>query len=164
MQRRARIRRLLTPRQCFGWIHKPFGPGLKRYLGNSNRLSRRESPRFRKPMIPKHLSSSDPTLTRQTSWQEEFLLKRLKLGQKVPSLLWLMVWWCPLLTGASPPHAQWLFSSVILYNVFVVLRQHNMSAVLLYENAVWFHSGWPESVRRVSLRSSLFRFLSSKRD
>lgn len=31
-----------------------------------------------------------------------------------------MVWWCPLLTGASPPHAQWLFSSVILYNVFVI--------------------------------------------
>ena len=38
-----------------------------------------------------------------------------------------------------------------------------MSAVLLYENAVWFHSGCPESVRRVSLRSSLFRFLSGSR-
>lgn len=45
-------------------------------------------------------------------------------------------------------------SSVILYNVFAVLCQH-MSAVMLYENAVWFHSGYPESVRRVSLRSSL---------
>lgn len=35
---------------------------------------------------------------------------------------------------------------ILLYNVFVVLCQHNMSAVLLYEDAVWFHSGCPESV------------------
>ena len=56
------------------------------------------------------------------------------------------------------------YSALLYCTVFVVLRQHNMSAGLLYENTVWFHSGCPESVRRVSLRSSLFRFLSSKRE
>lgn len=56
--------------------------------------------------------------------------------------------------------------SALLYCtiMFLVCCANIMSAVLLYENAVWFHSGCPESVRRVSLRSSLFRFLIAEGD